>query len=89
LSQSILRGVYYPRPSERYLEVERVPVAGACPECASEELRRYPAFTAGGPRMVTKCGACLFLVSAERPEPSDLHPPFWPMTRMWGGTRAG
>jgi rubredoxin len=69
--------------------VERIPVAGRCPECGASALRRYAAFMAAGPRMVTKCQTCFYVLRADLPEPSDLHPPFWPMTRLWRSTRAG
>ena len=51
---SILKGVYYSRPTEQYLHVERVAVPGECAECGAEDLRRYPAFTQRGPKFVTK-----------------------------------
>jgi hypothetical protein len=86
---SILRGVYYPRPTEQYLRVERAPVEGTCPECGAADLRRYPAFTQRGPKIVTKCQSCFALAVEEEPELESMHPPFWPMTRRWAATRAG
>jgi hypothetical protein len=86
---SILRGVYYPRPTEQYLYVDREVVEGSCPECGAPELRRYPAFTQRGPKIVTKCQACFALALEEEPGPESMHPPFWPMTRHWLATRAG
>jgi hypothetical protein len=85
----ILKGVYYSRPTERYLSVERVPVEGNCPDCRGQDIRRYPAFTAKGPRFVTKCQDCLALVAVEGPSLEDAHPPFCPMTRNWDASRAG
>jgi hypothetical protein len=85
----ILKGVYYARPTERYLAVERVPVTGNCPECGAGDVRRYPAFTARGPRLVQKCRACFALVREDEPSLEEAHPPFWPMTRNWKCTRAG
>ena len=85
----ILRGVYYPRPRERYVAVERIPVEGECPECGAAELSRYPAFTARGPKIVHKCQACFALAREEEPSLEEAHPPFWPMTRGWKCTRAG
>lgn len=85
----ILKGVYYARPTERYLSVERVPVEAQCAECGSSDIRRYPAFTARGPKFVVKCQACLALLAEEGPSVEEAHPPFWPMTRTWGVSRAG
>lgn len=85
----ILKGVYYPRPKTRYISVERTPVAESCPECGGGDVRRYPAFTARGPRFVVKCQQCLALVRDEDPNVEELHPPFWPMTRSWPSSRAG
>jgi hypothetical protein len=48
----------------RQVCVEKAPVAGACPECGAEALRRYPALSAGGWFQVTKCQDCL--ASVER-----------------------
>lgn len=86
---SVLKGVYYPRPEERYLAVERQPSSGVCPECSGEDIKRYAAFTAAGPRFVHKCQACFALVREEGPNIDEAHPPFWPMTRNWGASRAG
>jgi hypothetical protein len=86
---SILKGVYYTRPTEQYLYVEREPVDGKCGECGAADLRRYPAFTQRGPKYVTKCQRCFALASEEEPELETMHPPFWPMTRRWLATRAG
>ncbi len=85
----ILRGVYYPRPSEQFLEVAKVPVEATCPECGGGDVRRYPAFTARGPKIVHKCQGCFALVREEDPSLEEAHPPFWPMTRGWQCTRAG
>lgn len=86
---SVLKGVYYSRPTEQYLHVERIPVEGTCEECGAEDLRRYPAFTQRGPKFVTKCQSCFALVAEEEPEIDAMHPPFWPMTRAWRATRGG
>jgi len=85
----ILRGVYYPRPTERFLDVARTPVGGTCAECGGEDVRRYPAFTARGPKIVHKCQSCLALVHEEEPSLEEAHPPFWPLTGGWECTRAG
>lgn len=86
---SVLKGVYYPRPEERYLTVEKRPSSGTCPECGGEDIRRYAAFTARGPRFVHKCQACFALLREEGPNLEEAHPPFWPMTRNWDASRAG
>ncbi len=85
----ILKGVYYPRPREQYPEVVKTPVDGVCPECGGTDVKRYPAFTARGPKIVHKCQACFALVREEEPSREEAHPPFWPMTRDWKCTRAG
>ena len=85
----ILKGVYYPRPRERYPAIEKSAVEGACPECGGDDIRRYPAFTARGPKIVHKCQACFALVLEEEPSLEAAHPPFWPITRGWKCTRAG
>ena len=85
----VLKGVYYPRPTERYLSVERVPVAGRCEECGGADVRRYPAFTAREPKFVHKCQKCFALLEEEEPNIDEAHPPFWPMTRTWTASRAG
>jgi hypothetical protein len=85
----ILKGVYYARPTERYLSVERVPVAGTCDECGGTDVRRYAAFTARGPKFVHKCQSCFALLVEEEPNIDEAHPPFWPMTRDWTVSRAG
>ena len=85
----ILKGVYYSRPTERYLYVEREPVDGKCDQCGSTDIKRYPAYTASGPNIVTKCQDCFLLVSEDGPSLDAMHPPFWPMTRDWACTRAG
>lgn len=41
------------------MSVEKVPVAGACPECGAHALKRYEALSAGGWFQVVKCQDCL------------------------------
>jgi hypothetical protein len=89
MSDDILRGIYYTRPTARYLTVDRVPVGATCPECRRSDVREYPVFAARGPRIVTKCQACLATLVDREPTDGELHPPFRPMTRSWKGTRAG
>ena len=62
----------YPRPQDKTLAVERVPVAGACPECGAHELQRYPVLGETGWWDVVKCQACL--CTAER-KPGPLYGP--------------
>ena len=50
---------------EPELEPVKEPVAGACPECGAEELRRYPVLAADGWFEVVKCQRCLASVSRE------------------------
>jgi hypothetical protein len=71
-------------PAAARPEVVRVPVAGAtCPSCASDDVRRYPISNEFGPRMATKCQACLHILAVERPGPEDDWPPFRSVTRDW------
>jgi vanillate/4-hydroxybenzoate decarboxylase subunit D len=73
----------FPRPSEPFLHVERVPVAGACPECGATALARYPVMSEGGWWDVVKCQTCLF--SVER-EPGPLFGVYTPLgLRVTGG----
>ena len=53
----------FPRPDQTHLSVERTTVAGACPACGREDLRRYPVLSDGGWFLVVKCQACLHSVS--------------------------
>jgi hypothetical protein len=74
---------YIQGPPER-LSVERVPVdAGPCPQCGSEDIRRYPIGCVWGARMVTKCQACLHTLEIERPQRADSWPPFRSLTYEW------
>ena len=56
----------YPRPEEATVDVERVPVPGACSHCGAEELRSYPVLSEGGWWDVVKCQACLYSEERER-----------------------
>ena len=86
---TVLKGVYYSRPKEIYLSVQRTQVEGSCPECNGRNIKRYAAFTARGPRFVHKCQDCFALLREEPPNIAESHPPFWPMTRKWKASRAG
>ena len=55
----------YPRPSELRVHVEKVDVDGTCPECGSDELKKYPVLSEGGWWDVVKCQQCLNSVSRE------------------------
>ena len=85
----ILKGVYYPRPTERYLVGRADALRGHLPRMRREDIKRYPAFTARGPKFVHKCQDCLALFARKSPNIEEAHPPFWPMTRSWDCTRAG
>lgn len=60
----------YPRPSETHLHVDRVPLAGNCPECGADDLAGYPVLSEGGWWKVVKCQACL--ASASRTPAADF-----------------
>ncbi len=49
----------HPRPSEKFLTVERVAVDGQCPRCAASTLQAYPVLSEGGWFDVVKCASCL------------------------------
>ena len=55
----------FPRPEELYLSVDRIAVEGSCPECGSDDLKRYPVLSEGGWWQVTKCQDCLFSLERE------------------------
>jgi hypothetical protein len=78
---------------ERYIQsppadprpvVAREPVSGAvCPECGSDDVRRYPIANQYGPRMAVKCQACLHILATERCTVEDNWPPFRSVTWDW------
>ena len=73
-----------PRPEEEQIFLERVLVEGVtCPVCGSEDVRRYPIANHLGPRMATKCQACLHIISVERPTIDDAWPPFRAVAYDW------
>jgi vanillate/4-hydroxybenzoate decarboxylase subunit D len=55
----------FARPEERFLYVEKEPVEGTCPECGSEDVKRYPVLSEGGWWHVVKCQDCLFSLERE------------------------
>ena len=69
----------YPRPKDRHLFVERVPIDGACPECGEEKLASYPVLSDGGWWDVKKCQGCL--ASVER-VPGPRFGSFTPLADM-------
>jgi hypothetical protein len=73
-----------PPPTSARPRVERVPVDGAeCPACGSADVRRYPVSNQYGPRIATKCQACLHTLSIERPGPEDRWPSYRSVTADW------
>jgi len=49
----------YLRPEELHVSVEKVDVAGECPECGAAGLKAYPVLSEGGWWDVVKCQKCL------------------------------
>jgi len=81
--------LFFPRPTERYVSVERVPVEATCPACGGSNVARYPVANHIGPRMVTKCQDCFEALAVDRPAPEDNWPPFRPAALDWPASRAG
>lgn len=79
----------YPRPTEERIYVERVLVDGVqCPRCQSSDVRRYPIANYLGPRIVTKCQDCFYVLSIEIPGPNDNWPPFRSVSFDWPASLA-
>lgn len=71
-------------PAASAMTVTKEPVAGqVCPQCGSDDVRRYPIGWYKGPRMVVKCQACYHSLAVERPLPEDSWPPFRTATYDW------
>lgn len=71
-------------PPEGPVHLVREPVPDAvCPECGSDDVRRYPIANHRGPRMVTKCQACFGVLALDRPTEEDDWPPFRSVTYDW------
>lgn len=71
-------------PDAERVYVERTPVEGSnCPECGSDDVKRYPIANHLGPRMVTKCQACFHVLALDRPTAEDNWPPFRSVTYDW------
>jgi hypothetical protein len=79
---------FYPRPREEQLDVRRVHVEGTCPECGGTDVRRYPSATHIGPRMITRCQECFYVVARDRPTSADTWPPFRSVTFDWDASMA-
>lgn len=62
----------HPRPTQKFLTVERSVVEGSCPRCGAAELQAYPVLSEGGWFDVVKCAACL--ASIERKPGPKLGP---------------
>ena len=74
--------VYHNPPTD--MVVKRTPVEGvSCPECGSENVRRYAVGWVRGPRIVVKCQDCLHTLSVDRPTREDAWPPFRSATYDW------
>jgi vanillate/4-hydroxybenzoate decarboxylase subunit D len=54
------------RTTSPALTLQREPVAGLCPACASASLSRYPVNSEGGWFNTVKCQNCLHSVERER-----------------------
>ena len=74
----------FPRPSEPFLSVERTPVEGTCPECASANLAAYPVISEGGWWDVVKCQSCLASVARD---PGPLFGVYTPLGIKIDGSR--
>jgi hypothetical protein len=72
------------RPDTKQVFVERLPVDGlTCPNCGSNDIRRYPIANQFGPRIATTCQKCLTPLLVERPTAEDNWPPFRSVTYDW------
>lgn len=84
-----IENVIYPRPSEKYIYVERKPVDETCPRCGGSDVRRYPIIHYLGPRFTVTCQDCLYRLRLEPPNPAERWPPYWPVTSGWPWSGAG
>jgi len=74
----------YSRPTEPRPELAREPQPGvACESCGKEEVARYPVANHQGARIITRCQACLHIVSVQRPGRDDMWPPFRAVAYDW------
>jgi hypothetical protein len=73
----------YSRPTEQQLFVTREPVDATCPKCGGTDVARYPIANHLGPRIATKCQACLTSLAIDRPTAADNWPPFRSVTYDW------
>jgi len=82
-------GLIYNRPPSGDMVVQRVRVEGVtCPECGSDDVRRYPIGWVRGPRIATKCQACFYALSIDVPTREDAWPPFRAATWDWPASPA-
>lgn len=56
----------FPRPQQERVFVDKEAVDGSCPECGSDQLRRYRVLSEGGWWEAVKCQECLASVSRTR-----------------------
>lgn len=74
-------------PPTEAMTVVKEPVQGqTCPQCGSDDVRRYPVGWYKGPRMVVKCQACYHSLSVDRPALEDNWPPFRTATYDWAAS---
>jgi hypothetical protein len=76
-------------PTDERIYVERKPVVATCPQCGSDDVARYPVANFIGPRMVTRCQACLHSLAVDVPTAGDHWPPWQTVTADWPASRAG
>lgn len=80
--------LFFDRPADQYLYVEREPVDAQCPQCDSHDVKRYPIVSSLGPRIVVKCQDCFFVLRSSRPAEEDNWFPFRPATSEWPASPA-
>ncbi len=86
---SWIERVIYSPPKEERIFLERKLIPGAtCPECGSDNIRRYPIACHLGPRMVTKCQICMHIVKLEHPTLEDKWPPYRAVAYDWEASPA-
>lgn len=78
--------IFFPRPEEEYLSVEREHRAGSCGHCGADELAQYPVLGAKGWTEVVKCQSCLTVASEE---PLPIWGMWKPLSADWERSSAG
>jgi hypothetical protein len=58
----------YPRPTEKYISVNKTDAKVVCPMCGSHDVKRYAVISEGGWWNVTKCQICLHSLDRSRSE---------------------